>query len=103
MGDDEWLSRLRRFATTGVWPADAGNRPAPRPKKWHDPYLKIENCPLQHRGQMSLFGGPQVCRCGFHTKKWQVDSNTPEASVPPSRQKQQTRTIFSPATNPALN
>ncbi|CAM4510591.1 unnamed protein product [Leuciscus chuanchicus] len=69
MGDEEWLSRLRRFATTGVWPADAGNRPAPKQKKWHDLFQKIGKCPLQHQGQMSLFGGAQVCTCGFHTKK----------------------------------
>ncbi|XP_028441948.1 uncharacterized protein LOC114560633 isoform X2 [Perca flavescens] len=41
MGDNEWLSRLRRFATTGVWPSDARNRPAPRQKRWHDLYLKL--------------------------------------------------------------
>ncbi|XP_047192764.1 uncharacterized protein LOC124850933 isoform X2 [Scophthalmus maximus] len=69
MGDEEWMSRLRRFAAVGVWPSDAGNRPAPRQKKWHDLYLKIEKCPMQRRGQMSLFGGTQTCSCGFHTKK----------------------------------
>ncbi|MCI4378998.1 hypothetical protein PGIGA_G00222800 [Pangasianodon gigas] len=36
MGDQEWMSRLRRFASTGVWPSEAGNRPAPRQKKWYD-------------------------------------------------------------------
>ncbi|XP_060943163.1 uncharacterized protein LOC133020572 [Limanda limanda] len=69
MGDEEWMSRLRRFAVEGAWPADAGNRPAPRQKKWHDLFLKIEKCPLQLRGQRSLFGGPQTCNCGFHIKK----------------------------------
>ncbi|XP_016333290.1 endochitinase A-like [Sinocyclocheilus anshuiensis] len=32
-------------------------------------YLKIEKCPVQLRGQMSLFGGTQTCSCGFHTTK----------------------------------
>ncbi|RXN37610.1 nuclease HARBI1 [Labeo rohita] len=41
MGDEEWMSRLRKFAAVGVWPSEAGNRPAPRQKKWHDLYLKI--------------------------------------------------------------
>ncbi len=27
MPDTEWMSRLRKFASTGAWPADAGNRP----------------------------------------------------------------------------
>ncbi|KAF0023813.1 hypothetical protein F2P81_024443 [Scophthalmus maximus] len=40
MGDEEWMSHLRRFAAVGVWPSDAGNRPAPCQKKWHDLYLK---------------------------------------------------------------
>ncbi|XP_030248701.1 uncharacterized protein LOC115566827 isoform X3 [Sparus aurata] len=77
MGDDEWMSRLRRFAASGVWASEAGNRPAPRQKKWHDLYLKIEKCPQQQRGQMSLFGGTQACNCGFHTNK-------PSSSVPVS-------------------
>ncbi|KAJ8351896.1 hypothetical protein SKAU_G00233720 [Synaphobranchus kaupii] len=33
MGDEEWMSRLRMFAALGVWPSEAGNRPAPRQKK----------------------------------------------------------------------
>ncbi|CAB1460700.1 unnamed protein product [Pleuronectes platessa] len=69
MDDEEWMSRLRRFAAVGVWPADAGNRPAPRQKKWHDLFLKIEKCPMQLRGQRSLFGGTQTSNCGFHIKK----------------------------------
>ncbi len=87
----------------GVWPSEAGNRPAPRQRKWHDMYLKVNldkvmcvqsyniklchierghifmihcqtilqivKCPVQLRGQMSLFGGQQTCSCGFHTTK----------------------------------
>ena len=41
MGDGEWMSRLRRFASSGVWPADAGNRPAPRQKRWYDLFQKV--------------------------------------------------------------
>ncbi len=41
MGDEEWMSRLRKFAAVGVWPSEAGNRPAPRQRKWHDMYLKV--------------------------------------------------------------
>lgn len=41
LGDDEWMSRLRRFASTGVWPSEAGNRPAPRQKKWFDLFHKV--------------------------------------------------------------
>ncbi|KAJ8346414.1 hypothetical protein SKAU_G00278150 [Synaphobranchus kaupii] len=33
IGDEEWMSRLRTFAALGVWPSEAGNRPAPRQKK----------------------------------------------------------------------
>ncbi|KAJ8380453.1 hypothetical protein SKAU_G00012310 [Synaphobranchus kaupii] len=75
MGNEEWMSRLRTFAALGVWPSEAGNRPAPRQKKWYD--LKIEKCPMQLRGKTSLFGGTQTCNCGFHTKK-------PSGSVPVS-------------------
>lgn len=39
--DDEWMSRLRWFASTGVWPSEAGNRPAPRQKKWFDLFHKV--------------------------------------------------------------
>ncbi|KAJ8340737.1 hypothetical protein SKAU_G00353700 [Synaphobranchus kaupii] len=46
MGDEEWMSRLRTFAALGVWPSEAGNRPAPRQKKWHDLYLKLGPCVL---------------------------------------------------------
>ncbi|XP_036419498.1 uncharacterized protein LOC118803096 [Colossoma macropomum] len=66
MGDDEWMSRLKRFAASGIWPSDAGNRPAPRQKKWYDLYQKIEKCPLQSRGQTTLFRGYRSCNCGFH-------------------------------------
>ncbi|KAJ8335566.1 hypothetical protein SKAU_G00389080 [Synaphobranchus kaupii] len=42
MSDSKWMSRLRKFASTGVWPASEGNRPAPRQKKWHDLYQRIQ-------------------------------------------------------------
>lgn len=41
MSDAEWISRLKKFASTGVWPSNEGNRPAPRQKKWHDIYQKV--------------------------------------------------------------
>ncbi|CAM4560459.1 unnamed protein product [Leuciscus chuanchicus] len=69
LGDEEWMSRLRRFANTGVWPSEAGNRPAPRQKKWYELFQRIDKCPRQVRGQASLFGGPQSCLCGFHPPK----------------------------------
>ncbi|XP_057184794.1 uncharacterized protein LOC130551257 [Triplophysa rosa] len=68
MSDAEWVSRLRKFASTGVWPSD-GNRPAPRQKKWHEIYQRIEKCPMQSRGQLTLLGAVQKCVCGFHTQK----------------------------------
>ncbi|KAK3524874.1 hypothetical protein QTP86_010602 [Hemibagrus guttatus] len=34
MGYEEWMSCLQPFASTGVRPSEAGNRPAPRQKKW---------------------------------------------------------------------
>ncbi|XP_057203003.1 uncharacterized protein LOC130562147 isoform X1 [Triplophysa rosa] len=68
MSDAEWVSRLRKFASTGVWPSD-GNRPAPRQKKWHEIYQRIEKCPMQSRGQLTLLGAVQKCTCGFHTQK----------------------------------
>ena len=42
MGDDEWMVRLRAFASSGVWPSGGGNRPAPRQRKWHDLYQKVK-------------------------------------------------------------
>ena len=42
MGDDEWMVRLRAFASSGVWPSGGGNRPAPRQKKWHELYQKVK-------------------------------------------------------------
>lgn len=41
MGDSEWLSRLKTFATTGVWPSNVGNKPAPRQKRWYALYQKV--------------------------------------------------------------
>ncbi|XP_061077259.1 uncharacterized protein LOC133111127 [Conger conger] len=66
MGDGEWLARLQRFASSGVWPSGEGNRPAPRQKRWHKLYQKIEECPLQSKGQASLWGKYHPCTCGFH-------------------------------------
>ncbi|XP_047204714.1 uncharacterized protein LOC124857485 isoform X2 [Girardinichthys multiradiatus] len=40
LGDEEWMARLRGFSSDGVWPSNAGNRPAPRQKKWHALYQK---------------------------------------------------------------
>ncbi|KAI9520647.1 hypothetical protein NQZ68_015566 [Dissostichus eleginoides] len=40
MSDSEWMSRLRKFASTGAWPAGEGNRPAPRQKKWCELYQR---------------------------------------------------------------
>ncbi|XP_067281054.1 uncharacterized protein [Pseudorasbora parva] len=79
MGDEEWMSRLRRFANTGVWPSEAGNRPAPRQKKWFDLFQRIDKCPMQVSGQATLFGGPQKCLCGFHLSK---ATSAPPASTP---------------------
>lgn len=42
IGDYEWMSRMRRFASAGVWPSEEGNRPAPRQKKWHDLYQRVK-------------------------------------------------------------
>ncbi|CAL8241487.1 unnamed protein product [Merluccius merluccius] len=55
MGDDEWMSRLKTFAASGVWPADAGNRPAPRQKKWFDLFNKDQRwiaSTLYHAGKL---------------------------------------------------
>lgn len=41
MSDGEWLARLQKFASSGVWPSGEGNRPAPRQKRWHELYLKV--------------------------------------------------------------
>ncbi|KAK5600524.1 hypothetical protein CRENBAI_017518 [Crenichthys baileyi] len=69
MPDTVWMARLRSFATTGSWPADEGNRPAPRQKKWYELYQRIEKCPMMQHGQKSLFGGVRRCLCGFHIQK----------------------------------
>ncbi|XP_058609831.1 nematocyst expressed protein 3-like isoform X2 [Onychostoma macrolepis] len=86
LGDDEWMSRLRRFASTGVWPSEAGNRPAPRQKKWFDLFHKIDKCPMQVRGQSKHFGGAQKCLCGFHPPKATPATTAPPfvASAPPA-------------------
>ncbi|XP_057184272.1 putative uncharacterized protein DDB_G0290521 [Triplophysa rosa] len=83
-GDDEWMFSLRRFASTGVWPSEAGNRPAPRQKKWFELFQRIDKCPMQVRGQATLFGGPQKCLCGFHTPKSALSTSAPPASTPSS-------------------
>ncbi|KAJ8290439.1 hypothetical protein GJAV_G00012900 [Gymnothorax javanicus] len=84
MGEGEWMTRLRAFASTGVWPSGAGNRPAPQQRKWHDLYQKIEKCPMQTRRQTALFGGSMACNCGFHTPKgaesWRSGLRPPGAS-----------------------
>lgn len=41
MGNEEWMLCLQKFAAVGVWPSEAGNRLAPRQRKWHDLYLKV--------------------------------------------------------------
>ncbi|MEQ2305591.1 hypothetical protein AMECASPLE_039375 [Ameca splendens] len=69
MDDNKWFFRLMSFASTGVWPSDAGNRSAPWQQKWYTLYQKIEKCPLQLRGQQTLFSQPQGCLCGFHLPK----------------------------------
>ncbi|KAI9525156.1 hypothetical protein NQZ68_009354 [Dissostichus eleginoides] len=74
MSDSEWVSRLRKFASTGVWPAGEGNRPAPRQKKRFELYQRIEKCPMQAHGQKSLFGQVRQCTCGFHPQKVPWDS-----------------------------
>ncbi|KAI9522256.1 hypothetical protein NQZ68_038131 [Dissostichus eleginoides] len=74
MSDSEWMSRLRKFASTGAWPAGEGNRPAPRQKKWFELYQRIEKCPMQAHGQKSLFGQVRQCTCGFHPQKVPWDS-----------------------------
>ncbi|CAL8329146.1 unnamed protein product [Merluccius merluccius] len=51
MGDDEWL----RLAASGLRPADAGNRPAPRHKKWFDLFNKDQRwiaSTLYHAGKL---------------------------------------------------
>ncbi|KAK2840904.1 hypothetical protein Q7C36_012483 [Tachysurus vachellii] len=59
---------MRRFASTGVWPSEAGNRPAPR-QKWNDFFQRISKCPTQSSRQTLLFGGVPRCLCGFHLPK----------------------------------
>ncbi|XP_073805070.1 uncharacterized protein isoform X3 [Danio rerio] len=81
MSDADWISRLKKFASTGVWPSNEGNRPAPRQKKWHEIYQRIEKCPLQSRGQRTLLGGVLKCTCGFHTQKQSTASAAPAQTV----------------------
>ncbi|KAJ8404577.1 hypothetical protein AAFF_G00334400 [Aldrovandia affinis] len=45
MGDDEWMSLLRKFAASGVWPPEASNRPATRQNRWYDLYWKPASGP----------------------------------------------------------
>ncbi|XP_035988143.1 uncharacterized protein LOC110367754 isoform X2 [Fundulus heteroclitus] len=78
--DSVWMSRLRSFAATGSWPAEQGNRPAPRQEKWYQLYHMIEKCPVMQPGHKSLFGGVRRCFCGFHTQK-QPSPTRPEAAA----------------------
>ncbi|KAK0140296.1 hypothetical protein N1851_022771 [Merluccius polli] len=64
MGAEEWVCRLKAFASSGTWPSSAGNRPSPRQAKWFHLYQKIEKCPMQMRGQTSLFRRAQTCTPG---------------------------------------
>ncbi|XP_043092075.1 vegetative cell wall protein gp1-like [Puntigrus tetrazona] len=82
MGDVEWMTRLRAFASSGAWPS-GGNRPAPRQRKWYDLYQKIEKCPLQAHGQTTLFGGSKACSCGFHTTKPATATLSQATAAPP--------------------
>ncbi|CAB1435237.1 unnamed protein product [Pleuronectes platessa] len=70
------MSRLRKFANTGSWPAGEGNRPAPRQKKWYQLYQMIEKCPKMGHSHQSLFGHVRHCTCGFHTQKPTTASTT---------------------------
>ncbi|XP_035988145.1 uncharacterized protein LOC110367754 isoform X4 [Fundulus heteroclitus] len=79
--DSVWMSRLRSFAATGSWPAEQGNRPAPRQEKWYQLYHMIEKCPVMQPGHKSLFGGVRRCFCGFHTQKQQPSPTRPEAAA----------------------
>ncbi|KAL1265440.1 hypothetical protein QQF64_003467 [Cirrhinus molitorella] len=86
MSDAVWLARLKSFAQTGVWPSREGNRPSPRQKRWHELYQKIENCPLQMRGQTTLVKEAQTCICGLHKVHPPVtvheSQSTPAQSTP---------------------
>ncbi|KAK0135333.1 hypothetical protein N1851_028826 [Merluccius polli] len=70
MGAEEWVCRLKAFASSGTWPSSAGNRPSPRQAKWFNLYQKIEKCPMQMRGQTSLFRRAQTCTCGYHPRQF---------------------------------
>ncbi|CAL8406582.1 unnamed protein product [Arctogadus glacialis] len=47
MGSEEWVSRLKAFASSGTCPSRAGNRARPSPKqaKWHNLYQKSVRSP----------------------------------------------------------
>ncbi|XP_028311916.1 uncharacterized protein LOC114468934 [Gouania willdenowi] len=89
MGDGEWMSRLKSFARTGVWPLGGGNRPAPRQKKWHNLYQKIVNCPMQARGQTTIFGESRACNCGFHDDQQPATPAPPAPEAPAATQQSQ--------------
>ncbi|MEQ2202022.1 hypothetical protein XENOCAPTIV_022459 [Xenoophorus captivus] len=63
------MARLRAIASDGVWPSNAGNRPAPSQKKWHALYQKIEKCPIQSWVQTAIFRLSATCDCCFHAAK----------------------------------
>ncbi|XP_042633172.1 uncharacterized protein LOC109065301 [Cyprinus carpio] len=81
MSDAEWILRLKKFASTGIWPSNEGNRPAPRQKKWYEIYQRIEKCPMLSRGQTTLLGGVLKCICGFHIPKQPTASTGPAQRV----------------------
>ncbi|XP_018967340.2 uncharacterized protein LOC109098184 isoform X3 [Cyprinus carpio] len=75
MRDEAWMSRLQLFASSGNWPSDAGNRPAPRQRKWYDLFQQIKKCPMQIPGQPSV-----NCLCGFHSHRDEDDDAAPPAA-----------------------
>ncbi|XP_076869509.1 uncharacterized protein LOC143519694 isoform X3 [Brachyhypopomus gauderio] len=99
MADTDWLARLQAFANTGVWPSSEGNRPAPRQKKWHELYNKIQKCPQHLKGQSTLVGGLPKCVCSFHKER----SKNPLAPQPStSTASLSTSPSTSPAKRPKL-
>lgn len=55
MADSEWMSCLRKFASSGAWPAGEGNRPAPRQKEWYELYQRVRVYTLHRIMYLQLF------------------------------------------------
>ncbi|KAK0151887.1 hypothetical protein N1851_006746 [Merluccius polli] len=70
MGAEEWVCRLKAFASSGTWPSSAGNRPSPRQAKWFNLYQK--SCSIQASCLSLHFSCLSLHLSGPCTEPWEA-------------------------------